>query len=401
MTRFKAWTLTDVGSDSWLDHFAIDQHSFRLDTTHAWSIRKRTLRGGRRDGVDVVEVNNGDLSFTVLPTRGMGLWRGAYRGNYLGWQAPMLGPVHPKHVNVADRGGLGWLAGFDEWLCRCGLAFNGPPGDDVWTDSAGNEHRELLSLHGRIENIPAHYVEVRAHLDAPHELAVIGQVEEGSLFGGHLLLTTTYTTAPGSNRLVIHDVVENRAGQPAEIEMLYHCNFGPPFLEGGSRVLMPVQEMSPITPRAAEGIDTLDTYAAPTTGFAEQVYCYELIADASGRSLTMLYNRAADRAVVIRMNRNQLPCFTVWKNTQAIEDGYVTGLEPATNFPNIRTFDRLQGRVPTLPPCGKWEASWSIEILDATSKVAEVQAEIATLQAKTPAKIHRTPHPRFSAAAKQ
>ena len=45
-------------------------------------------------------------------------------------------------------------------------------------------------------------------------------------------------------------------------------------------------------------------------------------------------------------NRQELPCFTVWKNTGAMEDGYVTGLEPATNYPNFKGFERQQGRVP-------------------------------------------------------
>ena len=32
------------------------------------------------------------------------------------------------------------MAGFDELLCRCGLASNGPPGEDVFTDKAGQMH---------------------------------------------------------------------------------------------------------------------------------------------------------------------------------------------------------------------------------------------------------------------
>ena len=34
--------------------------------------------------------NNGALSFSILPTRGMGLWRGQYHGLHLGWRAPIL-----------------------------------------------------------------------------------------------------------------------------------------------------------------------------------------------------------------------------------------------------------------------------------------------------------------------
>ena len=342
MTRIKSWTLTDVRGDVWLDGFSVGNDALRLPTAHDWSIRKRTLHGGLRDGVDVVEVHNGALSFTVLPTRGMGLWRGDYHGLPLGWRSPVSGPVHPKHVQLADRGGLGWLAGFDEWLCRCGLSSNGPPGQD------GGGGLAQLTLHGRIANQPAEAVEVSVALDPPYELSVRGEVEEGALFCPHLRLTTTYVTAPGSNRLVIHDMVENRSAQSAEMQMLYHCNFGPPFLEAGSRVLAPVREMAPQTPRAAEGVDSYETYARPTVGFAEQVYLYDLLADNRGHTLSVLVNNAQDRAVAVRFNRNDLPCFTVWKNTGAVEDGYVTGLEPATNYPNFKGFERKQGRVRTL-----------------------------------------------------
>src|SRR5262249_21219365 len=153
------------------------------------------------------------------------------------------------------------------------------------------------TLHGRIANLSAHFVEVRVNLDPPHELSVVGQVEEGGLFYPHLRLTATYTTVPGSNRLVIHDVVENRSAQPAEMQLLYHCNLGPPLLGAGSRVVAPVRELAPLTKRAAEGIDTFDAYAGPAAGFAEQVYACDLVADASGGTLAMLYNGAADRGL--------------------------------------------------------------------------------------------------------
>lgn len=400
MKRYKTWALTDIHHDVWLDHFATGSDQFTFGTGHDWSIRKRTLRGGLRDGIDLVEVANGPLHFSILPTRGMGLWRGNYRGLPLGWKAPLEGPVHPKFVPISDRGGIGWLAGFDEWLCRCGLASNGPPGEDVHTDRHGKTRKDLLNLHGRIANQPAHYVEARVSLDPPFELSVLGVVNEGGLFYPHLQLTATYTTVPGSNRIVIHDVVENRGAEPAEMQLLYHCNVGLPFLGAGSRVLAPLREVSPLTARAAEGIDTLDTFAGPAVGFAEQVYCFDLLGDAAGRTLTMLYNHAGDKGLVLRFNRQELPCFTVWKNTGALEDGYVTGLEPATNFPNFKTFERQQGRVLLLPPGGKWEATWSIEVHDNAVGVAGVQREIVSLQSQAKAVVHRTPQGKYSSQAK-
>jgi len=389
--RSKVWTLTDTVGDVWLDSFSVDNTALKLPTPHAWSIRKRTLRGGLRDGVDVIDIHNGALCFAVLPTRGMGIWRGEYRGNVLGWRAPAQGPVHPQFVAQGERGGLGWLRGFDELLCRCGLGWNGPPGEDAWTDRSGAKHQSQLTLHGRIANLPAHHVEVRVNLDAPYELSVTGQVLEAELFGPHLQLTSTLTTVPGSNRVMIHDVVENRAAHEAELQLLYHCNLGPPYLGAGSRVAVPSVEMAPLTPRAAEDIDTWDTYRGPTTGYAEQVYVYDVAADSHQRSLAMLYNQGADKGVALRWAKSELPCFTVWKNTGALEDGYVTGLEPALNYPNFKTFERQQGRVKTLPPGGKWQATWSLEVLEGRDAVNHVLTEIATLQAHTPQKVHRQP----------
>lgn len=396
MTRYKNWVVTDAVNDVWLDSLSVGNDSLRLNTPHDWSIQKRTLRGGLRDGVDLIEVHNGALSYSVLPTRGMGLWRGEYRGNFLGWRAPVLGPVHPKYVELEQRNGLGWLSGFDEWLCRCGLTSNGPPGEDTYTDKHGQTHRDRLTLHGRIANLPAHYVEVRVNLDPPFELSVTGQVDEAELFFPHLRLTTTFTTAPGSNRVVIHDVIENRAASPAEVQLLYHCNVGPPFLGPGSRVVAPVRELAPISARAEEGIETYDTYQGPTPGFAEQVYLYDLAAEPSGKTLALLYNTTADRGLALRFNRQELPCFTVWKCTGALEDGYVTGLEPATNYPNLKTFERQQGRVKGLAPGGHCEFKWSIEVLDTAAGVAGALREIAALQAHAPARIHAKRQPRFS-----
>jgi hypothetical protein len=156
--------------------------------------------------------------------------------------------------------------------------------------------------------------------------------------------------------------------------------------------------MAPQTPRAAEGIDTHETYSGPVAGFAEQVYLYDLLADSRGETLALLVNPRADRAVALRFQRQSLPCFTVWKNTGAFEDGYVTGLEPATNYPNFKSFERQQGRVPVLSPGGKWECRWSLEIADNAAAVAALMTEVAKLQAHSRALIHRTPQARFSPA---
>src|SRR5207245_9543633 len=126
--------------------------------------------------------------------------------------------------------------------------------------------------------------------------------------------------------------------------------------------------------------------AAPA--FAQPVSRYDLAPAAAGGALALLSHRAADKGLALRFRHAELPCFTVWKNTGALEDGYVTGLEPATNFPNFKTFERQKGRVVVQPAGGQWETRWSIEVHDSSAGVATALAEVVQLQAQAKAVIH-------------
>ena len=233
----------------------------KLNGAEAWSIKHQRLQGGLSDGVDLIEVDNGALSVSIVPTRGMGLWKGRYRGIPLGWESPVRQAVNPAFVDLNDRGGLGWLSGFNEWLCRCGLAFNGPPGEDVLRDKAGQElARSPVTLHGRIANRPAHHVEIEAEPAGAGTLAVMGIVDETSMFGPCLRLTTRIETEAGSNRLRILDTVTNLSGQPAELELLYHTNLGRPFLEPAAQLVAPALEVAP----AIRGRRKVPGIGAPT-----------------------------------------------------------------------------------------------------------------------------------------
>lgn len=366
-------TLTDLARDLWTDSFAISPADLGLPTDQGWSISKRTLRGGRRDGVDLIRLNNGVLSVDILPTRGMGLWRGQFRGDRLGWSSPVVdGPVHPAQVNLAGLGGFGWLDGFDELLSRCGLEHNGPP---------VQEGPFAHGLHGRIQNIPAHSVSVQVSDVPPYELIVEGQVDEARLFGPRLRMTTQYRTVPGSNRFSVRDEFTNLGDSPADLSALYHWNFGPPYLEAGARLVAATRTVVPQTARAAEGIGRFDTFGGPEAGFAEQVYLMELVGDGQeGRTLAMLRSASGDKAVVLRFATSQLPCFTLWKNTMGPSEGYVTGLEPGTNYPNPRPFERRNGRFVTLAPGVAHVAELTLEILDSHEAIASVGEEIDALQ---------------------
>jgi hypothetical protein len=376
----RTWTMTGDPTAPWLDKLDVGINDVPEMPGDDWALRLQTLRGGLRDGVQVVELNNGPMSLQILPTRGMGIWKGNCHGLPLGWNAPVAGPVHPKFVNVGERGGLGWLAGFDEWLCRCGLVSNGPPGDDNGTP---------LTLHGRIANTPARRVSLGVDPENSR-LFVQGVVEEGGLFLGRLRLTSTIHTQPDSTEFTIHDVVENLSAQRAEMQMLYHLNNGEPLLEAGSQVLVPFREMAPHTAHAAKALDTYDTLRGPTGGFAEEVFDFRPN-HADGQTTVLLRNAAGNIGLALSWDVRQLPCFTIWKNTAAREDGFVVGLEPATNFPYFKSHERAKGRVVQLPPGGRWEAEWRVRVCVTAAEVEKTTAAITALQGSAPGTIHRTP----------
>ena len=396
------FVLTDVSSEVWQDSFSVDATAMGLAEGYAWSVTKHRLRGGRRDGVDLIVVDNGALRFSIVPTRGMGLWKGWYEGNRLGWDSPVTdGPIHPSLVNLAAAGGLGWLDGFDELLARCGLENNGAPYEVKTVKPDGSESNTTFGLHGKIANIPASYVAVHVGSDAPHEIVVEGHVQESRLFGPQVRLVTRIGTVPGSNTLVVRDEFINLKEQPVEIQILYHWNFGPPFLGPGSRFLAPIKSVTPRDALAQEGIGQHQIYGAPEPGSAEQVYFYELRAGSAGQvaTLAMLRNHAGDKGVVLRFRNDQLPAFTLWKNTGGLRDGYVTGLEPGTNYPNARPFEKAHNRVVTLPVDGHFVAETTLEVLTTAQAVAAVETEIIALEGQHSPQVNLKPTEPFASVS--
>ncbi len=378
----KSWTLVDVGRDVFVDSLCVGPTDVGGTATR-YQVKKSTLRGGLRDGVDAVEIDNGRLRFVVLPTRGMGIWKAWCGDLEIGWRSPVQGPVHPKFVPLAEPTGLGWLAGFDELLCRCGLESNGGPVYD-------EQGRLQYALHGRIANTTAHRVELSIDGDSG-EIALKGVIDEARLYHQKLQLASTVRTRVGESVLRISDEVVNLSAEEAQLELLYHINFGQPLLDAGSKVVLPAARVIPQTPRAADGISAWDTYEREQRGFAEQVYLFELLADAAGETQTLLRNAHGNYGVSLHFTTKTLPCFTIWKSTQAASDGYVTGLEPGINYPNLRPFESEQGRVARLAPGEKRVFELRLEVHVDAEAVAVAETKInQILQGREP-KVHDLP----------
>lgn len=349
-------------------------HPITIDpsVTDPGCLRTEILEDGVSAGVQLLHVElSSRLSATLIPSRGLGLQNVLVGDLLFGWRSPQRRPVHPQFVPVSEPGGLGWLDGFTELLVRCGLTSNGAPEFD--------ERGQLVyPLHGRIANLPAHSLFARS--PEPGVLEVGGCVDEVRFHFEKWRLWTTYRFFENELRIEVIDQVENLAGTARDFQMLYHYNLGQPLLDAGSRVHMPHRRIAPRSPHAASGLEQWSLVPAPCAGFEEQVYFFEPLADLDGRSLAVLENAAGSAASAIGFRPDQLSCFSLWKNPVAEADGYVVGLEPATNYPNPKSVERQHGRTVWLQPGEKRKLEIELQFAVNSAQVAELVERAQAIQ---------------------
>ena len=116
--------------------------------------------------------------------------------------------------------------------------------------------------------------------------------------------------------------------------------------------------------------------------------------------MVMLRNHEGDKGVVLRFRTDQLPAFTLWKNTAGLRDGYVTGLEPGTNYPNPRPFEQARNRVVRLPVDGRYVTETTVEVLATAQEPSPRPSRRSPgLQARGAAKINQRPTEPFAPEA--
>lgn len=374
------YVLTDATTNQHADTFTVSSSDMPFDSPAGWSVSRVTLQGGKQDGVDLITLDNGVLQIVVIPTRGMNVFEVRKGDVRLGWDSPVKEIVHPKYINLESRGGLGWLDGFNEWMVRCGLEYAGHPGRDSFTTNTGDTAEMDLTLHGKIGHIPASKVEVLIDSEPPHRIRVRGVVHERMFNGPKLKLVAEISTEPGSNTFRINDTVTNLGATEQEFQVIYHGNFGSSILGPGARFVTAAKSVTPMNDHAAKSINSFSEYGAPTTGFVEKVYLIEPYADDAGQCAALLKNAEGTLGASITWNKAQLPYLTLWKNSAALEDGYVTGIEPATGYPFNRRVERKYGRVPKLAPGASRQFALEFAILEGRDAVNTETYRIQSIQ---------------------
>ena len=173
--------------------------------------------------------------------------------------------------------------------------------------------------------------------------------------------------------------------------MIYHANHGRPLLEDGSKMVAPVKKVFPINDHAAKAIGTYTEFKGPVDGFIEEVFCIYPYGKPDGKTEVMLHNASGDKAVSLKYNVNDLPHLTLWKNTLSESNGYVTGVEPGTSFPNNRRIERKAGRLAVLEANETRDFTVTFELHDSKSSVATAKKRINAIQNNRPTEVETKP----------
>ena len=309
-------------------------------------IRKRTLHGGRQEGVELLEISNGTLSLRICPTRGMGIIDGSFQGKRIGWTSPVEEIIHPAFINLLEMGGRGCHYGFNEFLNRCGMCWMGAMGDDVVVDNMGNVGSVFLPLHGKVGWTPAKKLTVEWEEGT---VCITGEITEQLVFGQNLILRSVLRMNRDSS-VVIEDTLINKGSSDTEYEVLYHVNVGDPILESGSKIYSSFDAIMPRDKFAEEEMEDPFRYPGPEKDYIEKVFFLQGHPDSEGFAHNLIVNKNEDLGVRVSYKTASLPYTVLWKYCNEMSDGYVTGLNPCSDFPNSRKSEREAGRVKKIKP---------------------------------------------------
>lgn len=378
----KTWTLTSAEQGVDEGNWKVSSDELKIEG-QPFSIEQKVLHGGKQEGSKILVItSNKGLTITLSPTRGMNLLHIEGFGSKMGWDSPVKEVVNPAFMNLESRNGLGWLEGFNEMMVRCGYEWTGHP---VTADG------QIYTLHGKAGNTPASQVVVEVTDTAPHEIRIRGLVKESTFKKADLQTMTELRYVPGSNSFSLHDVLTNNSDYPRDFQIIYHSNFGMPILEEGAHFLTAMSNISPFNDYAKDGLKTWQTYAGPTKGFDEMVFNIQPLAGEDNQAFAAVVNRAGDKGASIQFDTRQLPLLTLWKNTDTIKQGYVTGIEPGTNYAYPVTIEREQKRVKQLQPGASTQFDLTYTLLHNREQVAAVEKKITAIQGQTEIKVNPMP----------
>lgn len=299
-------------------------------------IRESVLLRGRGEGTKTAEVYNASgLRFSVIPDRCMDISDLSYKGINISFRSKN-GTVSPLAFSPLDgEFQEQWPGGM---LYTCGL-------------SNVNLHNEIdgeaFPTHGRISAVPAENFRTECLFEGDdYTMRLSGEMHETVMFGRHLSLKRTIETSLNKSSVVLRDVIANMGASAEPYMLLYHMNFGSPFLSEDTECIIRNGKVVPLNESSADSVHMeppADGYEAqkfyatgfPKTGYAE------------------LTNRNLGIGVEISFTTENLPYMIEWKNLRSHD--YCLALEPSNTCALNRKKAMEQNKISVIEPYSEIE----------------------------------------------
>lgn len=327
-------------------------------------IKRVMLDDGPSKGVTALDFYTGTgFEFRVLADRGMDISAASFCGRSLCWRSP-TGDVAPAFYNPD---GIEWLRTFfGGMVTTCGLTYAGAPTVDG---------EEPLGLHGRYASLPASELSFGGRWNGnEYVISASGTMRETFLFGPNIVLRRTITAYLGQSRLIVEDEIENEGWTRQPLMLLYHCNFGYPLMDAGTRIHAPSKRT--LARFSLEPVDekVWTRFDKPQRGIGEQVFYHEMKADRRGEvtvvSANSSFGRGRGFGAYLRYDQKALPKFVQWKMPG--EGAYVMGLEPSNCWVDGRDAERKAKTLEHLRPGQRKSVRLEIGALDGKAEIAEM-----------------------------
>lgn len=282
-------------------------------------IRLVTLEDGPGRGQRLLIGRNANgIAFEVAVDRGFDVSELSFKGINIGWHSPAQMPF-PSHDPGSEEG-WGFLRNFDGFMVTCGLDHFSRP-DEVDISHYNHPHLKTrkVPLHGRISAEKARLLSYGVDGETL-EITCEAIVRQASVFGETLELRRKIRLAVFGSELIVEDTVTNRGFRPTDHAIMYHVNFGYPFLdetltvEGLPDPLLSELRSNPPRPSDdfGEKVDVADSRVTP-----HQVP-------------VVLRNESCNIVASFTYSQSTLPKLAVWR---AYQSGvFALGIEPRTDL---------------------------------------------------------------------
>ena len=327
-------------------------------------IETSVLDNGPGRGTRIAWINTGSgLRYKIVIDRAMDIADAFYNQHSLAW----LSHGGITAAESFSNRGIDWLQIFGGGLLTtCGLTHVGGPENDQ------NGER---GLHDRISSLPAEIESIIQPdpIAGKLDMSITGKIRQTQVLGPSLELRRTISATLGEATIRIHDEVVNRGNTPAPHMLLYHCNFGWPLVDDGTRI----HWRGDWQPREGgindqifhEGYDfrTCTPPLGEHSGTGEAVAFIDIAADTSGLCTCGFHNSRIGIALALRFQKAQLPWLTNWQHWGKGE--YVTGLEPGTHPPIGQANARKHQNLILLQPAESRSYDLEIEVIENKDKL--------------------------------